>query len=238
MGAHKGIRGTCFDASSAGAAPIGRRQIGLKFQGRQDHSEKQPGSHLPVDDAGIFPNPTYTRVLGVNTFDQRPGVDIAHGSKLVRWSASRNIHAFDVTISCRPAFNGKRSKLRLNYAELTQYGVVIILAAPRIARNPATIRIAARSRVRFSRVVVDRADHHAACPRRHMLQRSALQPAFGVTRLQVLHVTCVTLRDPLRIMLEFLARPDAGYSSQLESGVQCSRFYSIRDVGESRHYQT
>ena len=66
-----------IDASCTGTAAIGRGQIGLEFEGRQDNAQEKPRAQLLVQDAAVLANPTDAGVFGVHALDERTSIHVA-----------------------------------------------------------------------------------------------------------------------------------------------------------------
>jgi len=78
-----------IDASCASTAAIGRGNIGLEFEGRQDNAQEQPRTQFLVEDAGVLADPADAGVFGVHALDERTSIHVATGLKMVsvRWPA-------------------------------------------------------------------------------------------------------------------------------------------------------
>ena len=81
MRADKRVRRTRINTASASAASIGRGHVGSEFERSQNHSQKQPRTHLLIHDAGIFPLASDTGILGQHSLNYRPGIHIAPTAK-------------------------------------------------------------------------------------------------------------------------------------------------------------
>src|ERR1019366_3831286 len=88
----------------------------------------------------------------------RAGVDVAAGGERRR-----------LLVRHRLAESG------FDLLQTMQDRVVIVLAAPGIARNPTAAGIVSLRRVRILCVVVDRTNDHASCPRRSGGERSPFE---------------------------------------------------------------
>lgn len=83
IGRQDRIGRTGFDATRASAATIRSGEIGFEIERCQDYAKKQPRASLLIDEAGVFSEPSNTRVFCKHAFDNRTGVDIAASFK---WS--------------------------------------------------------------------------------------------------------------------------------------------------------
>lgn len=79
VGCDERIRGTSFNTACTGTTAIRRGEVRRKLKGSKDHSKEKPRAHLLVQDAGILADPADSRIFGVDTLDERTGVDIAAG---------------------------------------------------------------------------------------------------------------------------------------------------------------
>src|SRR5947208_9575551 len=107
-----------------------------------------------------------------------------------------------------------------DFAHSPQNKVVVILAAPGVARNPSPAWIVNSGRAWLGRVVVDGTNNHAACPRKNRSQRRSPQPALVVASLEIFHLSGATGCYPFRKALKLGEIADCGNSSELESRIQ------------------
>ena len=236
------LRRTGGYATRARAAAIRSRQVSRKFrrnfQRREDYSEKQPRAQLLVDDAGVLPDPSDARILGIHAFDKRAGVDIrTKFNSLVSSLVSSLISPLlggaalqrcDRAFFFRGGFSRWGSTLEvhelrdtpLDHPQPPHDGIVIILAAPRVARNPArasAVGCINLRRVRLRGVVVDRAHDHAARPGRSICQIRSLQFPSFVARLHVLHLAMSSIRNPRRKNLQLAKVADRRDSAEFKA---------------------
>src|SRR5262249_50778609 len=77
---HPGIneraRRACFNAANACAALIEAGRIWIERKAREDLREKDPGTQIFVDQAGVLPDPSDTGVLRVDGLLDRPRVNV------------------------------------------------------------------------------------------------------------------------------------------------------------------
>src|SRR5215471_9012722 len=106
------ICGAGIDTTSAGSATIRGGRIRLERKVRENAAEKQPGSRLLMDDAGVFSEPADTGILRKDAFIHRSSID-----KCARPAAFLS-------------FDPPRNILQLEFD-----GVVIVLA-PSVTGNP------------------------------------------------------------------------------------------------------
>src|SRR4029077_13410510 len=87
------IRGTSINAARAASAAVRSWHISLQFQRSENDTQEQPRSDLLIQDACVLPDPANSRVFGIHTFHQRPGVHVAASLEIGRdWiSAGRMI---------------------------------------------------------------------------------------------------------------------------------------------------
>ena len=180
------LRWTGNDAARASSATIGRGQVAGDIVVRdsersENHAQKQPRSKLLIDDASVLADPSDAGVLRVDALDERTSVNV--GAKLP-------------VASCRE----QSAQLVFDLLQAAQYGVVIVLARPGVARNPASARIFCLrlhlARVGMRGVVVDGAYDHAAGPGSDSLQRRAFEFSSFIARFHVPHFAVLAICDP------------------------------------------
>src|SRR5256885_10621752 len=120
--------GTRLEAQRTSAALIERRRVHFERQTADDLGEKDPRPELRMDDAGVLADPSEPGVLRVDALLDGPGVDV--GARVER---------------LRPAVAHPRDQPREALAD-----DVVIVVAPRVARDLRTRRIRALGRVRTS----------------------------------------------------------------------------------------
>src|ERR1700676_309126 len=99
-----------------------------------------------------------------------------------------------------------------------EHRVMIILAAPGIARNPSAVRVVEFDRVRMLRVVIDGTDDNTSRPGGDAGERGTLKIAALVTRFQVFHFAGVASGYPLGKMF-VLGRIGSGSDArEVEAG--------------------
>jgi len=104
-------------------------------------------------------------------------------------------------------------------AETSQDGVMIVLAAPGIARYPAAARVFGSGRIGMGGVVIEGADNYAAGPGSDAGERRPLQFAGIIARLHVPHLAVMSGGDPRGKRFDFLELADGGDPAQVESGL-------------------
>src|SRR5581483_4179775 len=175
--------------------------------------KKKPRAHLLVDDAGILADPAHTRILREYALHDGPGVDITAGFNLRDRLAQRSFYLLQAAQHC----------------------IVIILAAPGIARDPTPFRIPDLSGVRVIGVVVDGAHDHALRPGRYSRKRRPLQGATIIPRFHVLHLARMSRGDPFRETLQFARIRRGSDPRQIESRGASGSLHNGLDVLRSVH---
>src|SRR5262249_22659936 len=120
---------------------------------------------------------------------------------------------------------------RLYLAQAPQDGIVIVLAAPCIARDPASTAICGMRGIGLGRVVVEGANNHAASPRRDARQRRSFQIARVVASLHVFHFAVASGGDPLGKGFDLAEIPDWRDATEIESSFTSELLYAGCAVG-------
>src|ERR1700738_673246 len=129
---------------------------------------------------------------------------------------------------------GKSAQFILDLAQSAQYGLVVILAGPGVARDPAPAGLFRPylSRVRMRGVVVDGAHDHAARPGSDSGQRRALEFAGLIARFHIFHFAVLSIGDPSGKDLQLGEVADWRNAAEIEAGVARALLDPAWKVGE------
>ena len=97
--------------------------------------------------------------------------------------------------------------------------IVVVFAAPGIARNPSTAGFVPFCRVGIRSVVVDGANHHAPRPGSDSIQGAPLEIAAVIERGHIFHFSGMTRGNPLGKMSEFGSIGGGSDARQVETGI-------------------
>src|ERR1700693_36271 len=167
-----------IDATRATAAAIRRRQIRREIERGKNHAEEKPRAQLLIEDARVLADPSDAGILRHHALDDRAGVDVTASDEVVASTCT--------------------SQNRFDLPQTLHHRIVIVLPAPRVARDPPARLIGRLRGIRLRCVVVEGAHHNAASPGRGVSERRALQAPLLVARCHVLHLASVPLGNPPR----------------------------------------
>ena len=182
VGSNQGAGRAGIDASRAAAAAIFRHPKGHRrrqLQRGENHTQKEPGSELLIEYAGVLSDPANAGVLGVNALDQGAGIHVAAGLK----GAERPLQAL------------------FQLLQATKQNVVVIgrlpgIACPGVAGDPAGFGRGGIDGSGRVGVVIGGANNDGARPRHGNTQRRAQRAVSLVAALQVLHLAGIAALDP------------------------------------------
>src|SRR5260370_10333257 len=129
---------------------------------------------------------------------------------------------------------GKSAQFILDRAQAAHYGLVVILAGPGVARDPAAGGLFRPylSRVRMRGIVVDGAHDHAARPGSDSGQRRALEFAGLIARFHIFHFAVLSIGDPDGKDLQLGEVADWRNAAEIEAGVARALLDAGGKVGE------
>ena len=166
----------------------GRPRVLLESVGIErgkDHAQKQPRSKLLIDDAGVFADPSDCQRIWHRRARSAGRCRHRSGSASCQYPVA----------SCQCLSSSPRNSFS-TWLQAAHDGLMIILARPGVARDPALARLfrSYLSRVRMRGVVVDGAHDHAARPGSDSGERRALEFAGVIARFHVLHFAVLSRR--------------------------------------------
>ena len=168
--------------------------VRLDFERRQQLAQKEPRSLALIDQAGVLPDPAQPGRARVGSLEQRGRV---HAN--ARFVKSGRVRAL--------------AQHPIQSLQTLPHHIVIVFA-PRIARDPSTVRFVEGSGVRRRRVVnLPHADHRSR--RRQQLPRIVAQRSAVIA--QIAHLAGESRGDPIGVAREIRRGRRAGYARQFES---------------------